>query len=211
MSSSSDVMFHVMKHGERLVIFRMGPDGSRSIFLPGRKTVEQAWPGYETRLAASLDLWFDDQGNRDKVRGVLPGEAAYPEALARELTQDWLLGVWAYVTPPAIFVSFNQIAYAVGHAPTAKFRDELQAKMRFKDGRTLLPTVTRILGSEVANNLLLYPNQVANHLGVRPQSATRIIKRLGVAITRDDDSTLISWGNLQRIKRIGPHKFELSE
>ena len=202
-----DLMFHVMRKSERLAILRMRPDGARAVFLPGRKTLAQAWPNYDPDLAALVNLWLDQRASK-AVQGIAPGGDEYPRALAGALTHDRTFNLWAYVTPPAIFVSFNQVAHALGKNPIPALRAELEKRgLRFKDGNAPLPNATRILG-EAADGLLLYPSQAADHLGISSKSASAVARRLGIAI-RGRADVAITWGNLKRVRRVGPRKFEL--
>ncbi len=94
------------------------------------------------------------------------------------------------------------------------FRHELESRgIQFvTDHGQYLASMQQVasrLGESTSDRILLYPHQVADYLGVVPQVATRIVKRFGLAIARDD-VTVVPRGRLRRLHRLGPRSFELS-
>lgn len=206
-------LFHVLKGSERIVIFRMSADGSHTLYLPGGKPVAQVWPLYAD-AKPYLEAWLSGLRGQD-VDGIEPGSPEYPNALARNLTKNPFISMWAYVTPVALTVSFRQIAQALGRDPTPRLRHELEESgLRFtrtESGhfQADLATVTRILGSSVADRLLLLPHQIADVLGISAGAAADVIRRLGIAIDGRDVAAA-EWGKVKRIRRAGPRRFDLT-
>ena len=121
--------------------------------------------------------------------------------------------LWAYVTPLMVWVSFRQIALGLGRQPTLALRHEIESKgIQFTTNKghylTSIETVSATLGVSVADRILLYPHQAADYLGVVPKVATRVMKRFGIAIGRDDVA-VVPWGKLRQVRRVGPRKFEV--
>lgn len=214
---ASTVMFHVMKRGEHIVIFRMKANGDRSVFLPAKKPIDQAWPAYD-RAAPYLEAWFKSTNRDLRKRGqpVRAGDDEYPKMLAQALTRDDMLRLWAYVTPPTVNVSLRQIAQALGKKPGPALRQELETKgLHFTQAdngsfEASLGAILRLLGQDTADRILLYPRHVADYLGVSHVGASQIVRRLGIALDRED-TTVVEWGKLRRVKRTGPRKFEMGQ
>jgi hypothetical protein len=208
-------LFHILKDREHLVILRMELDGQYMLYLPGNRSLEQTWPYYPD-ARPYLDLWFSRYIGQP-VGTLSPGDPEYPRQLAQILTQDPYLNMWAYVTPQVIRVSFRQIAQALGRDPKPTLRDELTQKgLRFERNESghyqaPLGIVTRALGPQVADRLLLYPQQVAAFLGVTPGGAPDITRRLGLLLEGRGDIALVEWGRLRQVRRTGPRTFVLTE
>jgi hypothetical protein len=213
-------LFHVIKGGDRLVMFRMQPDGSRDLYLPSNRPVGEVWPCY-AEISPYLDVWFGRNVGRQfrpskrAKRLVEPGSLEYPRMLAHALTRDPILKLWAYATPLVIWVSFHQIARALGRDRTAALRHEMAVKgLRFSrtpNGhyQAALGTVAHVLGPDVADRLLMYPRQIADFLGVSPGTAPDIVRRMDIALEGRRDMTVVEWGKLRQVRRTGPRRFEI--
>ena len=210
-------LFRVMRRKQSIVTFRMALNGACAPDVPEGKSVQAVWPLYAA-VASHLHAWFADMADRELIdmggRIVMPGDPTYPRALAAALGKSALLGLWAFVTPTAVWVSSRQIALALGRQPTLPLRHELESRgIQFvTDHGQYLASMQQVaarLGESTSDRILLYPHQVADYLGVVPQVATRIVKRFGLAIARDD-VTVVPWGRLRRLHRVGPRSFELS-
>jgi hypothetical protein len=210
-------LFRVMRRKQPVVSFCMALNGAYAPAVPEGKSIEVVWPHYAA-VASYLGAWFADMADRELVdvggRVVMPGDHAYPRALAAALGKSALLGLWAYVTPTAVWVSFRQIALGLGRQPALPLRYELESRgIQFvTDHGHYLASMQQVaarLGELTADRILLYPHQVADYLGVVPKVATRIMRRFGLAISRND-MTVVSWGRLRRLHRVGPRSFELS-
>ena len=209
-------LFRVMQRKQPVIIFRMEPDGTRMPALPVGKSLEETWPRYSA-VASYLDTWFAQMTGCELVdfggHIVFPGDGAYPKALALALSRSGMIKLWAYVTPAAVWVSFRQIALGFGRQPTLALRHEIESKgIQFTTDRghylTSIETVSGTLGVSIADRILLYPHQVAGFLGVVPKVATRMMKRFGIALGRDDVA-VAPWGKLRLVRRVGPRKFEV--
>lgn len=206
------VLFHVMLRQNHIVVFRFEADGTRTIFLPPGKSVEQVWPQY-SQVAPFLDVWFQqtaDQFPHTDRRSL--------GKMAAALTSEEYLHLWAYTTSIVIYVSVGQVAQAMGRRPSSmsSFRQTLEQKgLSFVQATsskyvTPLGQVGRVLGQGIADGLLLYPHQIADYLGVSTGRASGIVKRLGIALERGS-TTVAAWGRLRRVKRTGPRTFEVVE
>jgi hypothetical protein len=236
----SEFFFHVMQGEQHAAVLRMKNDGAHEVFAPSHKVLA-AWPRYVAiaphlaewfgqdirqeavehyeEIAPHLAVWFKravGRELRDQARNVVkPGDDRYPRALAQALTGNSLLRLWAYVTPVTLFVSFRQVAQAMGREPVSALRQELDSQgLRFVQSDTLqyetsMEMVTRQLGQAVADRVLLYPRHIADFLGTTVGSASEIAREKGIALARGD-MTVVTWSNLRRVKRTGPRKFEMS-
>jgi hypothetical protein len=185
----------------------------------GQDIRQEAVEHYEEEIAPHLALWLKRAAGRelrDPARNIVkPGDDRYPRALAQALTGNGLLRLWAYVTPVTLLVSFRQVATAYGREPTSAFRQELESQgLRFMQSdtqqyETSMEMVTRQLGQAVADRVLLYPRHIADFLGTAVGSASEIARAKNIALARED-TTVVTWGKLRRVKRTGPRKFEMS-
>ena len=213
----SPALFRVMERRHPVVVFRMELDGTHMPMLPAGKSLEEAWPEYAA-VASFLAAWFEQFIGENLIgeggRPVYPGDSLYPRTLAHDLTRSRMMKLWAYVTPIAVWVSFRQVAHALGRQPLPGLRQEMESKgiqflPNYGHYLAALETVSDTLGASVADQIILYPHQVAGYLGVVPKVATRIVRRFGLAISRND-MTVVPWGRLRRLHRVGPRSFELS-
>jgi len=208
------VVFNILRGREHLVIFGLRPGGRREIPLPKGKSVEDVWPRY-AEIETYVQTWFEQNEGRIRAQlGDSVDEERYQRALAAAFTTDGLMKMWACVTIEPLWVSFRQVGLAMGRQPTRRLREELEKKgLRFTKsdkGRyaVMLPKVTRVLGEAVADRILLYPYQVANRLGISRRSVSGLVKRLGIGLGTDC-TTLVPWGKLRYVYRVGPRKFEV--
>jgi hypothetical protein len=214
-------LFHIMKHGKHVVIFKMAYNGDREVYAPGKAPLDKIWPAY-SECIPYIDMWFSQNAGRDiasrhGTRCVIsPGNKLYPYMLSQRMTRDQILRLWAYVTAPDISVSFGQVATAMGRQSDSSLREEMENRgLRFstlpssRKYVTTLAGVSKSLGSDIADRVLLYPHQAANFLGIRPDSASGVIKGLGIALSRDD-MVVVEWAKLRRVRRVGPRKFEVN-
>jgi hypothetical protein len=145
---------------------------------------------------------------------IRPGEAGYPRALAAAFSRFDIWHLWAYANVAWVWVSFRQVAYAMGRQPTAALRQKLAGKKLafFRESQrryvTRIESVAEILGTEITDRILMYPYQAAKYLGVSRVAAPMIARRLGIALERDD-VTVVPWGKLRRVQRLGPRTFKV--
>ncbi|MCP4542437.1 MAG: hypothetical protein GY832_35385 [Chloroflexi bacterium] len=220
MHNANTFLFHVRRGHKYIVVFSMLPDGSRSIYVLNKKNIDQAWPLYG-EAAGYLDMWFAQIAERGLYASsqrqdmIKPDSDRYPYALAQALTNCPFLSFWAYATRLHIYVSFHQVAQALGLNPTVALRENLGGKgLRFTRNsfghyRVGLGKVIHTLGPDIADRLLLYRQHVAHFLGVHPVSATKIIKRLDLDLKGRDGNMAVEWGNLRRVRRTSPRGFKV--
>ena len=208
------VLFHVLQGSEHSVILRMTLAGAYTPYAPGKRSVQQMWPRY-AEARPYLETWLAARAGAP-CDNVLPGAPEYPRRLAAALTRTPELAFWAYVTPLALLVGLRQIAMALGRA-NGGLRAELEARgLTFTQnaaGHYLAPlgSITRVLGQDVADRVLLYPRQVGDFLGVQSGSAAQIVRRLGLALEKRADTTMTPWGKVRQVRRIGPRRFVLAD
>jgi len=208
-------LFHLMHQRHRLAALWMQPDGQHTPALADGQTVETAWPRYQETAVLFADFIAQVKGRELRYgrRAIQPGSADYTRALAQALGKS-PLRLWAYVTPATVSVSFRQVALALLRAPTSALRHELETQ-----GVIFAPTshghycvslslVTQKLGQPVADAVCLYPRQIGDFLGVRPEVATRLARTLGIAAHRTD-LALARWGDVRQVRRVGLRRFEL--
>jgi hypothetical protein len=182
--------------------------------------------------APYLDTWFSRHVGRKfndhADNAIQPGDERYPRALASVFARDSmdtahrtkptsiaLLNLWAYVTPTTLSISFRQIAQVLAQEATAGLRQDLEAKgLRFttEDGSVYVTSIEmtmKVLGSQIADGVTLYPRHIADFLGVAARGASDIARAQGIGFERTDGVTTVTWGNLRRVKRTGPRKFEM--
>jgi hypothetical protein len=215
-------LLHVCQDKQRIVALSMTRQGEYQVFLPRRDyPLEEQWPHY-AEIRELLDVWLARRigkpimiGPRQDVE-VQPGEDRYPRAIAQAISKSPLY-IWAYTTQTFLWISTAQIGAAMGHKADAKFRTYLEEQglqlHRSASGHhtARLGQVSHILGTDVADRVLLQPYQVAGFLGVSSYSAGNICRRLGIAVDRGrlEGVTMAPWGKVRRIKRTGLRSFEI--
>jgi hypothetical protein len=207
------ILFHVMLKDARIVVFLM-KDGVRQVYLPGRKAVSEMWPLYEEHTPI-LEKWFELHREVECAgRVVHPGDPDYARRLAEALSKDPLLRAWAYVSALHIQVTFNQVAVAAGRDRSPAVREAFakQGLAFIKNGgRYVVPLsqVQRVLGAQVADRVLLNVRQVADFLGLSSPSASKLIRKHGLALYQG--RTKVPWGLVRRIRRVGRRRFCVPE
>jgi hypothetical protein len=197
----------------------------------GPEVGEEAFDLYSVALPY-LDAWFSRNVGRKLNYGannaIAPGDKRYPRALASVFARDSietargtkpmdvaLIDLWAYATPTTLPISFRQIAQALAQEATAGLRQDLEAKgLRFtaEDGGAYITSIemaTKVLGDRVADKATLYSRHIANFLGVAARGAPDIMRAQGIGFERTDGVTTVTWGDLRRVRRTGPRKFEM--
>jgi len=213
---STAILFRILRGRELLVAFRLRSGGRREVPVPKGKSVDDVWPRY-AEIEPYVQAWFEQ--NEGRIRGQLGDtvdEERCQRALAAAFTTDGLMKMWAYVTIAPLWVSFRQVALAMGREPTRRLREELAKRgLRFTQndkGRyaVMISEVPRVLGQPVTDRILLHPYQVANRLGISRRSVRGLVKRLGIDLGTGC-TTLVPWGQLRLVRRVGPRKFEMIE
>jgi len=209
-------LFHVMDDDERIVIFSMDHDGNRTVFCPGGQAVDEIWPRY-AECKALLASWFDHHVGKvaaSPYAEYIPSTPAYPRGLACALTHDSILSLWAYVTAPDILVSVAQATRALGGSRVAAERCLEEAGVSPKGNGTGhrklgVGDIQEAFGRDTAGRIVLYSGQVADFLGVLPDSVPDIVKRLDMGLP-DRSRVRVPWSKLRRVRRTGPRSFELA-
>jgi hypothetical protein len=210
-------LMHVLQEEKRIVVFQMTMDGSHEVFSLG-KPVTVVFPAY-AEAEPVLTAWLSQHIGRilhpwPNSHPVKPGDPGYVRALGQVLSRDSLLGLWAYVTAASLQVSQSQLAAALGRESGPALRAEMEKRgLRFVTGPTGylvdLGAVTRVLGSDVADRILLRRYQIASILGVSRQSVGRILCTLGL-VRPGTGTSVVPWRSVRQIRRAGPRTFLLA-
>jgi hypothetical protein len=210
-------LFHIYRDHSRLVVYLMDNWGRREVYLPGNQTLTRMWPKF-TEAQPYLDTWFDRHAGHTvttrKRYTTKPGDTNYPSRLAEALSCSPYLNLWAYATVRWIYVSFHQIALALGRKPSREVREQLQQQgVTFVTNgsgnyEASLMHVERLLGPDFASRILLYPGQVAGFLGVTRHAVPDILRRLDIALERRS-RTVVEWRSLRRVERVSRRGFRL--
>lgn len=207
-----------MLERQHIVIWSMDWEGSYAVYSPGRDP-DVAWPRYNHH-EPFLTLWLSQRIGRSlsspySDTEIGPGSAEYPRVVALNLTHDPALDYWAYTTPEDIGVTLSQIARACGLERTTGVKRRIRERgLRVAEGgrgeTVAMSDVRRCFGPTVSDQIVLYSGQVADFLGVRPESVPDIVRRLGVDIP-GRSQVGVRWGMLRRVRRTGPRSFEVRD
>lgn len=210
------VLFHVLLDSLHVVIWSMDCEGGYAVYGADGNP-QEAWPHYG-RHKPFLTAWMGDHARRSlsspySSEVVDPGSAEYVRVLALCLTHDPALDYWAYTTPEDILVSCSQVARAQGLERTEDVKERVRqlglCVSRGGRGDAIRMTDVRVhLGASVADHIVLYSGQIADFLGVRPESVPDIVDRLGIRVP-GRSQVGVRWGRLRRVRRTGPRSFEV--
>lgn len=212
------VLFHVMLERQHIVIWSMDSVGTHTVYSPDRDP-EVAWPRYGHHEPL-LTLWLSQHMGQSlsspySDAEISPGSSDYPRVVALRLTHDPALDYWAYTTPEDITVTLSQIARACGVERTTAVKRRVRERgLRIREtarGEAVaMSDVWRHFGPSVSDQIVLYSGQVADFLGVRPESVPDIVRRLDVHIP-GRPQVGVRWGMLRCVRRTGPRSFEVRD